>query len=381
MNNNIDEENVKEIQMDEFLTSEYMLDDMFETEMKLNEFKYDNFINYEKKEYIKTNDNKINLSTIKDSLFYLLDGVMINFFLKYTNENIERKNYALKKNVLKVTKKDIFLYLAIYVYTMIMPIKNIKYFWKKTILRQNIIADLMSHERFTELNQVFTVVGKKDYFQSKVIYKPKAAKYLFKLSREAFEIKREIAIDESIMPFRGNLKNPAYSPMKNHSRGMKMYTLNDSESGFCFEQRICSGKSTIDEIFNDLLKDFVGKWHHLYVDNFYTSAKLAENLLLKGIYLCGTLRYNRGEPKDFKSKCSGLKKQEFLIVQKNEINILGYHDKKVVKLLTTVHNIEEIIPSDNKKPILINNYNQYMGGTDLMDQGISNYDPDRRNKR
>jgi hypothetical protein len=44
-----------------------------------------------------------------------------------------------------------------------------------------------------------------------------------------------------MMPFRGNIKNPAYSPMKNHSRGMKIYTLNDSSTDIAWNKEFAVG--------------------------------------------------------------------------------------------------------------------------------------------
>jgi hypothetical protein len=115
------------------------------------------------------------------------------------------------------------------------------------------------------------------------------------------------------------------------------------------EQRICSGKSTIFEILCELLIGFDNKWHCLYIDNFYSSVRVVEKLLENKIYVCGTLRYNRGEPKDFKSKCNKLKKQEHIILQKNEIFILGYNDKKIVKLISSKHDLSTLLIMENKK--------------------------------
>jgi hypothetical protein len=42
----------------------------------------------------------------------------------------------------------------------------------------------------------------------------------------------------------------------------------------------------------------IGKGYHLYQDNYYISVRLAEELLQKSIQVCGTIRVNRGFPKD-----------------------------------------------------------------------------------
>ena len=38
----------------------------------------------------------------------------------------------------------------------------------------------------------------------------------------------------------------------------------------------------------DLTRNITGKNHHVFCDNFFSSVKLAEDLLLDNIYVCGT---------------------------------------------------------------------------------------------
>ena len=84
-------------------------------------------------------------------------------------------------------------------------------------------------------------------------------------------VEKNISIDESILSFKGNIKNPSYNPMKAHKRGMKFYCLNDSETGYCLRFLICSYKSSLENTIMNLLKNHIGYWHVLYVDNFFGS--------------------------------------------------------------------------------------------------------------
>jgi hypothetical protein len=52
------------------------------------------------------------------------------------------------------------------------------------------------------------------------------------------------------------------------------------------------------EIVSLLLQPYEGKGYHLYQDNYYNSVRLAEELLQKSIRVSGTIRVNRGLPKD-----------------------------------------------------------------------------------
>ncbi|CAB3980932.1 Hypothetical predicted protein [Paramuricea clavata] len=46
------------------------------------------------------------------------------------------------------------------------------------------------------------------------------------------------------------------------------------------------------DVCDKLLANHGGKNHHLVVDNYYTSIDLAEQMLLKEIYITGTIRRN-----------------------------------------------------------------------------------------
>ena len=82
---------------------------------------------------------------------------------------------------------------------------------------------------------------------------------------------------------------------------MKFYCLNNSETGYCLKLLICSHKNSLENTIFNLLRDHFGFWHVLYVDNFYNSVDLAEKLYTKQVYLMGTIRYNRGGPKELKN--------------------------------------------------------------------------------
>ena len=57
-------------------------------------------------------------------------------------------------------------------------------------------------------------------------------------------------------------------------------------------------------VVRELLDQYLHKGHVIFLDNFYTSVPLAENLIKDKTVIVGTLRENRiGNPKDlFKKK-------------------------------------------------------------------------------
>ena len=54
-------------------------------------------------------------------------------------------------------------------------------------------------------------------------------------------------------------------------------------------------------VFTTLTRNLIGKHHHVFFDNFFTSPTLVEDLLKDGIYACGTAKTNRnGFPSELK---------------------------------------------------------------------------------
>ena len=116
----------------------------------------------------------------------------------------------------------------------------------------------------------------------------------------------------------------------------------------------------------------------MYFDNFYTSPSLCERLHTMGFGCCGTVRLDRRNiPDTFKSAI--LKKGEIATFHDDELFGLKWKDKRVVSLLSTIHD-DTMISKERRsrqapggvetiqKPLIIEDYNQYMGGVDKSDQ-------------
>ena len=71
--------------------------------------------------------------------------------------------------------------------------------------------------------------------------------------------------------------------------------------------------------------------------NFYSSIKLFNELKLKGIYCCGTLRKNRGGPKKYKPYLNTLLKGEGIIMNNGEINYIEFKDNGVVQIISNIN--------------------------------------------
>ena len=123
-----------------------------------------------------------------------------------------------------------------------------------------------------------------------------------------------------------------------------------------------------------LLEGLEGRGHHVYTDNFYTSPALYGDLRRLGFGACGTVRVNRrGVPTEMKA---ALKKGETTSTQiDSSMMVLKWMDKRPVVMLSTIHDDSFVTKKrrsrtaqdgqeDILKPLVVEEYNQNMGGVD-----------------
>ena len=102
---------------------------------------------------------------------------------------------------------------------------------------------------------------------------------------ELLEPGKFICIDESMISFKGRHKLKQFMPAKPIKWGFKMFLLCDSASGYVHKLRFFKGGEKFHpyNITMDLLQGCEGKGVHVTMDNWYSSVRLTEDLLDKGI--------------------------------------------------------------------------------------------------
>lgn len=209
----------------------------------------------------------------------------------------------------------------------------------------------------------------------------------------------EQAIDERMVKFKGQNIMKQYMKDKPIQRGFKHWCRNDAKSGYLFEFDIYVGRRTSttevglsESVVTQLTKSLSNSGCHLFFDNFYTSPALVYRLMRDSkIFSCGTVRQNRkGLPKDLKLD-KELKKGEIEARYYNGMSLVKWLDTKVVMMLSTIDSgIETNTVSvkrrqkgksgkvDIQVPAMVQRYNKFMRGTDLLDQKTNVYAFDRK---
>ena len=201
---------------------------------------------------------------------------------------------------------------------------------------------------------------------------------------------QNIAIDESLLLWKGRLAMKQYIPLKRARFGLKSYLLCESGSGYMWKEFTHIGPAMQLEQSNDnlktsrivmtLLHDLLGKGYTVYMDNYYTSPTLFRELIANNTDAVGTVRLNRKNiPADLKKKIA---RGEIVARFCGKLMALKWHDKKDVSMMSTFHTaaVQEVVShrGTREKPVVICDYNANMGAVDVSDQMLTSYPAERK---
>lgn len=180
-----------------------------------------------------------------------------------------------------------------------------------------------------------------------------------------------------MVPFRGRIIFRQYNKSKAHAYGIKIFKLCVKDC-YTIAYKIYAGKEATpgievsSKVVLELSAPYLNFGRTIYIDNWYTSVKLAETLLQNETHVVGTLRKNRKfNPKNVIDK--KLRKGE-VVAQKNDKNVvvLKWKDRREVLMLSTKH-VDDLVTTvkngkETTKPQMVVDYNQGKSFIDLSDQ-------------
>ena len=272
------------------------------------------------------------------------------------------------------------------------------YFSKRTSLYSPFFAEVMDKNRFILLSKFL-------HFNNNQQYDPNGniPKKLFKLwpilahmkakFSGVYQPERDMAVDESLLLWKGRLGWKQYIPTKRARFGIKSFEVCESSTGYIWDFFLYIGKDTIynpeiavdqpmgSKVIYTLVKPLFDKGYCIYMDNFFSSPQLYEVLCQNNTDAVGTLRANRkGVPKELTNK--KLKKGEIEAMYCRRLMVLKWKDKKDVHMISTYHDdsTKEVGRHNARKikPVVCCDYNDTMGGVDLSDCFLSSYPSARK---
>lgn len=223
--------------------------------------------------------------------------------------------------------------------------------------------------------------------------------------KASFYPAREVAVDEAVKKFKGRCTFKQYIKGKPVRFGLKIYCVCCSATSYLFNCMFYLGKTDIpaareasatQETVVQLMQPLSGKYHRVYMDNYYTGLPLFKELQDMDIHATGTVRTNR---KGLDSKVTVKKDEEAALKKTPGVTrysscgryvYAAWYDKRAVHMLSNCHQpvagpedvVQHWYPAKagdenvrNGKVLkeisicpLVRWYRKWMGGVDRFDQ-------------
>ncbi|XP_053964120.1 piggyBac transposable element-derived protein 4-like [Anastrepha ludens] len=150
----------------------------------------------------------------------------------------------------------------------------------------------------------------------------------------------KVAIDESMIKFKGRNYLKQYMPKKPIKRGYKVW-IKCAESGYCLDFDIYTGKEgdkvQVDlggKVVRQFCEDLKYKNHKVFFDNYFNSYFLQVDLRKDNVLACGTVNSNRKNLPKLKDDKDLSRGQYDYRVSNTNVAVLKWKDKRPVFILT-----------------------------------------------
>jgi hypothetical protein len=150
---------------------------------------------------------------------------------------------------------------------------------------------------------------------------------------------RHIALDESMVSFRGRSDIKQFVPGKPHPHGYKIWVL--ANENYMLQFQLYEGKAVAGPSIHDMVLQLTQLYrnnnHVLYIDSLFTSPTLVASLFNIGIRVCGSVKRNRiGMPSAATltpAQLAAIPRGAHMQMQRDEVTLCAWRDKKLILLL------------------------------------------------
>ena len=334
------------------------------------------------------------------SLFFTED--VWQLLVEQTNLYAEQKRGPEERSVwYPVTKDEMKAWISLYLDMGLVTKPNLSSYWSTDpALSSPFFPSIMSRDRFLQILRYLhfadnTQAPRADSADFNKLYKLQPfLDLIIPMFQQVYKPNRQLAIDETLIKFKGKVHFRQFIPIKPGRFGIKAFSLAESGSGYLLNSKIYTGKEG-DVVQRDLgrtavmsvIEPYLDKGYYVFMDNYYTSVQLFEDLEERRTLACGTVRSNRvGLPKEIcgvkEQKVKQLKRGESLCRQKGNVTCVTWRDRKPVSVLATLPTsttdssvVQRSVKvngtwekRDFARPGVIGLYNTYMGGVDVSGQ-------------
>ena len=184
-----------------------------------------------------------------------------------------------------ITVRELEAYFGFNILMGIVKLPAIDDYWKKDpLLHYEPVSSKISRNRYREIRRYIHFVDNTTLPPSGSTGSDRLGKirplltHVTNKCQQLYNPNKDVAVDEAMIKFQGRSTLKQYVPKKPIKRGIKVWVLGDSENGYFHNLQVYTGKEKSPEkglgarVVKDLTKPLRGKFHHVYFDNFFTSA-------------------------------------------------------------------------------------------------------------
>lgn len=314
--------------------------------------------------------------------------------------------YATQKGApfTPTTPEEIEVFLALNLVMGIKKSPSYKDYWSSAPDMKNVyISSFMPLNRFGwHLNNLHLnnniIMPKKNDSKYDKLYKIRPMLEALKINfNKNYHAPEKVAIDESMIKFKGRNSLKQYMPKKPIKRGYKVWMM-CAESGYCLDFEIYTGKDG-EKIQTDLGGKVVRKFcmnlksknHKVFFDNYFNSYHLQVDLYKNNILACGTVNSNRKFLPQLKEDKRLERGEHDYRVSEENVALLKWKDKRSVFMLTNYIDPTQagLVTRRERNgelneincPEAVIQYNRCMNYVDKFDQLKSTYAIDRKSHK
>ena len=303
------------------------------------------------------------------------------------------------------TLTDMAQYLGLVIFFGLLPAPNVRAYWRRFFFMATPrVPALMTRDRFLALDRYFHAFNRRAIprgHEDRLVLVRPVMEYIRKRCSEVVVPTKNLSLDEGMMPYKGRLSIKVYNPKKPKKYGVKLFFITESTTGYVLDFSVYAGVfSTLRDTVFGLVDRYRNQGYHLFMDNYYNSVSLAQELYEAGIHCSGTLRLVRGAPtvlKNIGQNPNALPRGEMIFRRKRDVFVILWKGVRMVPMITTSHAAitEEHVEKRKtrrqgqvryeevtvQRPTVVGHYNRHMGGVDLFDQLVQYYSFARRSRR
>ncbi|KAJ8704564.1 hypothetical protein PYW07_011752 [Mythimna separata] len=232
-----------------------------------------------------------------------------------------------------------------------------------------------------------------EYSEARLFKIQPVLSHLNRKFQEMYRPAQNLALDESLLMWKGWLEFSQLIPNKVANRGIKTYEICESQTGYLWRFEVHARKKQSPQQVVDpfleaatpatvlrLVKGLEHKGYTLWMDSFYQSPCLARRLKCLGFDCVGTLRTDRKfVPRALNSLTrQNMRQGQIAGLTSGDVDVMVWRDNNRVAMISTYHGYGQQTVRGSTKPILIHDYNIMMGGVDKKDQLLAMYPIERK---